>query len=79
MAKTEKDTGGTWLPLWMHLRDAAGIMRKLAAKWVPEAVYEATGLARGEFLKTAVFLGAIHDIGKATSYFQSIITKSCPV
>ena len=39
MAKTEKDTGGTWLPLWMHLRDAAGIMRKLAAKWVPEAVY----------------------------------------
>lgn len=78
MAKTEKDTGGTWLPLWMHLRDAAGIMRKLAAKWVPEAVYEATGLARGEFLKTAVFLGAIHDIGKATSYFQSIITKSCP-
>lgn len=78
MAKTGKETKEAWLPLWMHLRDTAGIMKKLASQWVPEAVYAASGLEYGQFRKAAIFLGAIHDIGKATSYFQSVITRFCP-
>lgn len=77
MAKTGIEAEEAWLPLWMHLRDTAGIMKKLAAKWVPEAVYAAAGLEYGQFQKAAIFLGAIHDIGKATSYFQSVITGCC--
>ena len=78
MAKTGRGTEREWLPLWMHLRDTAGIMKKLVKKWLPNLVFTATGLNEEQFLSTAVFLGAIHDIGKATSYFQSIITQACP-
>lgn len=77
MAKTGGESGEGWLPLWMHLRDTAGVMKRLVVKWVPESVFAAAGLDFESFLTTAVFLGAIHDIGKATSYFQSVITKTC--
>ena len=78
MAKTSADCEEVWLPLWMHLRDTAGVMKKLVRTWVPDAVCVATGLDQELFSKTAIFLAAIHDIGKATSYFQGIITQSCP-
>ncbi len=78
MAKTSQETEEEWLPLWMHLRDTSGIMKKLVKKWIPDSVITATGLNDKQFLTTAIFLGAVHDIGKATSYFQSIITQSCP-
>lgn len=42
MAKSSPDTGQMWLPLWMHLEDTAGVMRKLVASWIPEAVVNAT-------------------------------------
>ncbi len=77
MAKTCPDTEELWLPLWMHLTDTAGIMGKLVAKWVPKSVYHAAGMSYKQFLALSVFLAAVHDIGKATSYFQSVITKSC--
>lgn len=77
MAKTGRDAEEVWLPLWMHLRDTAGVMKLLVLKWVPEAVFSAAKLDRKQFSSTAIFLAAIHDIGKATSYFQSIITNSC--
>jgi len=78
MAKTSPETGQLWLPLWMHLKDTAGIMKKLVLKWLPESVISASGMDCDQFLSVSVFLAAVHDIGKATSYFQSIITKSCP-
>lgn len=78
MAKTGRGTEEGWLPLWMHLRDTAGIMKKLAAKWVSESVYAAADLDREQFLSVAIFLGGIHDLGKASSYFQSIISKDHP-
>lgn len=77
MAKTGRDLETTWLPLWMHLRDAAGIMKKLVSKWVPESVFSAAKLGYEEFSTAAIFLAATHDIGKATSYFQSVITGTC--
>lgn len=78
MGKSGQEKENLWLPLWMHLRDTAGVMEQLVTRWIPESVFLATGLDREWFLKTAVFLAAVHDIGKATSYFQSVITKSCP-
>lgn len=77
MAKTGKEAQEEWLPLWMHLRDTAGIMKCLVQKWTPKAVFCAANLEYEPFLKAAIFLAAVHDIGKATSYFQSVITKSC--
>lgn len=75
MAKSNPETEGLWLPLWMHLRDTAGVMKKLAVKWLPESVFCAAGMDGAQFLAVSVYLAAVHDIGKATSYFQSIITK----
>lgn len=78
MAKTSPDAEQKWLPLWMHLNDTAGVMKKLILKWIPDAVVDALGIDFEHFMQLAVFLAAVHDIGKATSYFQSIITKVCP-
>lgn len=77
MAKTGRDTEEAWLPLWMHLRDTAGVMKKLVPKWVSKSVFSAAEMEYEPFLSAAVFLAATHDIGKATSYFQSIITGAC--
>lgn len=78
MAKSSPDTGQIWLPLWMHLEDTAGIMRKLVTAWIPESIVNASGMDYDQFMAISVFLAAVHDIGKASSYFQSIITKSYP-
>lgn len=78
VGKTGHDNEKGWLPLWMHLRDTAGIMKRLVASWVPESVLTAADMERDAFYTAAVFLAALHDIGKATSYFQSVITVSCP-
>lgn len=78
VGKTGRGDEKGWLPLWMHLRDTAGIMKKLIASWVPESVFTAADMEHETFCAAAVFLAAVHDIGKATSYFQSVITVSCP-
>lgn len=77
IAKTDKNDADVGLPLWMHLKDTMGIALKLVEEWVPESVLEATGMDLENFKRTTVFLAGIHDIGKATSYFQSVITKGC--
>lgn len=74
-AKSDSDDNELWLPLWMHLNDTAGVMRKLVHQWVAPSVITATSLTYEEFEKTAAFVAAVHDIGKATSYFQSMITR----
>lgn len=78
VGKTGRDNERGWLPLWMHLRDTAGIIKKLVDNWVPESIFTAADLEHDTFCTAAVFLAATHDIGKATSYFQSVITVSCP-
>ena len=72
--KSDYGEGEQWLPLFVHMLDAAGIAGRLWNRWVPEgtrgivadALDGDTELAR----KTFVFLAGIHDIGKATPYFQ---------
>ena len=48
---------GFWLPLWMHLRDTAGIMVYLVQKWLPESVRQHIGLDEDLLTQTACFLG----------------------
>lgn len=74
MAKSDQEDDSLWLPLWMHLKDTAGVMKKLVHRWIPQSVVNASGLDFEEFEKTAVFTAAVHDIGKATCLFQSNIT-----
>lgn len=77
-AKTYRENTALWLPLWMHLRDTAEIIKKLADEWVPDSTVRATGLSREEFCKVAIWLAAVHDIGKGTALFQSRITEMLP-
>ena len=79
VAKTDRDDDGKWLPLWMHLRDCAGVMKKLVRRWISSSVINACALSPEEFEKTAVFTAAVHDIGKASAYFQHLISAGCPV
>lgn len=77
-AKTDPMDSSRWLPLWMHLWDTAETMRRLVREWLPEETVRATGMGFQELIRLAVFLGAMHDIGKATFLFQTDITKTIP-
>ena len=67
-----------WLPLWIHLRDTAEIMAHLVRERLSAAAWEAFGLEMAELERVARFLGAAHDLGKATILFQHNITQRLP-
>lgn len=71
--KTDPVNSGFWLPLWMHLRDTAGIMVYLVQKWLPESVRQHIGLDEETLTCVACFLGWVHDLGKASAAFQGPI------
>ena len=60
--KTDPDNSSLWLPLWMHLRDTAGIMRFLVQQWLPESVRQNLDLDEELLTRTVVFLGWVHDL-----------------
>ena len=96
VAKTSGRQGYSdlWLPLWMHLRDTAGIMDMLCRHWLPESALSAIVLQKGKgssyeavdfenqeeklhaVIQLGQFLGGVHDLGKATPSFQSVILTS---
>ena len=76
--KSDPAHSGLWLPLWMHMWDTAGVMRRLVQKWLPEMVRRGIGLEEGHLIRLACFLGFVHDIGKATAVFQRKIMGSLP-
>lgn len=73
-AKSDYGAGEEWLPLAVHMHDSFDVIKKLWQTWMPSGVK--TMLAREcgiseECLGELVgFLGAVHDIGKATPVFQ---------
>ncbi len=75
VAKADK-TGVNWLPLYIHLTDVAGVMKKLLYEYVSDSFHEMCGLSKNELKKAALFLAYSHDIGKATAVFQSKIIKA---
>lgn len=76
--KTDPDNSCLWLPLWMHLRDTAGIMRFLVQQWLPESVRRNLDLDEELLTRTVVFLGWVHDIGKITRAFAGPIMSLLP-
>lgn len=74
-AKTDSEDGSVWLPLYVHLSDAARTMAKLWDGWVPKNVRGLFARHCGEneelARKSLVFLAGAHDIGKATPIFQA--------
>lgn len=77
IAKTGNDSA-KWLPLWMHLKDTAGIMECLVEDYISDSFAEICGLEKEMLQKTAIFLAYVHDIGKATVSFQYKIGKKLP-
>ncbi|MCI3930525.1 type I-E CRISPR-associated protein Cse1/CasA [Streptomyces sp. AN091965] len=71
-AKHERSSD-TSLPLWRHLADSAATAGQLWERWVPRGVVKlvATALpgAEDDALRLVRFLGAAHDVGKATPAF----------
>lgn len=76
--KTNPMNSGFWLPLWMHLRDTAGIMVYLVQRWLPESVRQHIGLDEDLLTQTACFLGWVHDLGKTSANFQGPIMAQLP-
>ena len=73
-AKSDYGIGEQWLPLYMHMRDAAGVATRLWDQWVPRGVQEMvsgeSNLDSATMRRLVSFLVAVHDIGKATPVFQ---------
>ena len=67
-----------WLPLWMHLKDTAGVMGKLLDEYVSDSFASSCGLKRDVLKQAAVFIAYMHDIGKATTAFQCKISRKVP-
>ena len=65
-----------WLPLWMHLKDTAGVMGKLLDEYVSDSFASSCGLNRDVLKQAAVFIAYMHDIGKATTAFQCKISRN---
>lgn len=76
--KTDPYNSSDWLPLWMHERDTAEVLRYLVQQWTPESVRQAIGLEEDTLTRVAYFLGQVHDLGKATVAFQSRIMPLLP-
>ena len=77
-AKTDREDSSLWLPLWMHAKDTAETMDFLVWQWLPDAAKKAAGLEEARLAAVARFLGAAHDLGKATALFQSTILPEIP-
>ncbi|MGP4004682.1 CRISPR-associated helicase Cas3' [Streptomyces sp. 8N706] len=71
-AKHDRDGDG-WLPLWRHMEDAAAVAGLLWDRWLPANVRhfigEALPAGTADARLLAVWLAAVHDIGKATPAF----------
>lgn len=76
--KTDPSNSSLWLPLWMHLRDTAGIMSYLVRQWLPESMRRNLGMDEEQLIRTAVFLAFVHDIAKGTVCFQCGILELLP-
>ena len=76
--KSGEGSESLWLPLWVHARDTAEMMKRLVNERLSEAARNAIGLDTDALRRVAKFLGAVHDIGKATRLFQTKVTSQLP-
>lgn len=77
--KSDYGEGECWLPLYVHMADAAGVAGRLWDRWLPKATRGIVARAVGgaddgddALARTLlVFLAGVHDVGKATPVFQA--------
>lgn len=74
-AKSDGGLNEEWLPLFLHMIDAAHVARMLWDCWVPLGVKDTIARAMGvdcDFAKrVTVLLAGLHDLGKAVPAFQA--------
>ena len=77
-AKSGRNDRSIWLPLRMHLEDTSDMMGLLVNQWLPDSEKRAMDLPgdEEELVRMAKLLGGLHDIGKATPLFQSMILQN---
>ena len=68
--KEEEDGIMYWLPLTVHLEDTGRIMGLLWEHWLSEGQKRIVSVDTDIGKQIAVFIGSIHDIGKASPAFQ---------
>lgn len=78
-AKSDSENEDHWLPLWMHSKDTAEVMRYLVLRWLPDATRKHFRMQEDVLVAVAMFLGWMHDAGKATVLFQSRILQCIPI
>src|SRR5262245_1192127 len=71
-AKYDRPSDG-WMPLWRHLADSAAVADQLWDSWLPGSVRrlltETLPGGEADALRLVRFVGATHDVGKATPAF----------
>ena len=77
-AKTDPTNPERYLPLRFHNRDTALVIQFLVQNWMPESEIQDTGLSQAEMTRLAVFLGMVHDCGKASNAFIFQLFPRCP-
>jgi CRISPR-associated endonuclease/helicase Cas3 len=74
-AKSDRETGESWLPLYIHMHDSLDVAGLLWDRWLPQSTKEIIARALDGDLdlarKLCCFLAGVHDIGKATPIFQA--------
>ena len=51
-----------WLPLWMHLRDTAEMMRLLVQRWLPPSDSEIARLIHWRYTDYIFFLSKVQEM-----------------
>ncbi|WP_169514066.1 CRISPR-associated helicase Cas3' [Jonesia quinghaiensis] len=80
-AKSDTDQNGnlSWAPLTAHIHDTENVATLLISRWVDahtlDYLAQRSSTTPQNFSKLAVFLAAVHDIGKATPAFQCMPLK----
>ena len=70
-AKTDPQNANLWLPLWIHSRDTAEVMRRLALNWVSDGARVALGMEETTLSKTAFFWELPMIWERQLSYFKA--------
>ena len=71
-----KISDGSYLPLWIHLLDTAGVMEYLVDHWIGEGLLNKFSRITGNVRVTKAWLcftAGLHDLGKHTPQFQGMI------
>lgn len=68
-----------WLPLWVHCEDTCNVAERLVHDWLSQ---NTLNVMSGDLNEQEVFImvraaALMHDLGKATAFFQSTIGEEC--